>query len=552
MYCVSTIAILAFLLLSCSLLTDDEEGGNGDLNGQTSDKHYDVYVAGYEVNTASKGSFVAKVWKNGKETILSDGNFDASAYSVFVSGNDVYASGYEKNEQGKFIARLWINGTPTDLTDGSNNATARSVLVSGGDLYILGSEQNAEGNYVGIIWKNYNATSFTDGTKSRAYRSLFVSGNDVYVSGNEVNEQDNRVATYWKNGVVTYLTDGLRNAEAHSIFVSGNDVYVAGSQQRDDARWYATLWKNGVPTQLANTSSIAQSVSVSGNDVYVAGYGAVGGLWATVWKNGVATELDNKHYSSVAYSIVTSGSDFFVTGSISSPQKRDYCKVWRNNETTFLTAGHEYTSGFSIFVVETTNPPEPDDTDISENWDIAKLDVARNVDYLSDVEKDVMLEMNKARTDPRKYAAMYIRPMMKDYKYNKKDLDECIQVMSLMPKSDILTIARGLSLAAKDHTTDLGKTGNMSHTGSDGSTPDQRMARYGRGQRTWGENIDFGRSAARDIVIALLIDDDIPSRGHRLNIMNSQFCQAGVSVAPHPKYGQHCVIVYACGYVNNL
>jgi hypothetical protein len=49
----------------------------------------------------------------------------------------------------------------------------------------------------------------------------------------------------------------------------------------------------------------------------------------------------------------------------------------------------------------------------SANWDIASLDTAANVDYLTGFEKDVILEMNKARSDPKKYAELYIRPTLR-------------------------------------------------------------------------------------------------------------------------------------------
>ena len=40
------------------------------------------------------------------------------------------------------------------------------------------------------------------------------------------------------------------------------------------------------------------------------------------------------------------------------------------------------------------------DTPIADVWD-ATLDTAANVNYLTRIEKDVILEMNKVRTDPQ-------------------------------------------------------------------------------------------------------------------------------------------------------
>ncbi|GHV77374.1 hypothetical protein AGMMS49942_21950 [Spirochaetia bacterium] len=75
--------------------------------------------------------------------------------------------------------------------------------------------------------------------------------------------------------------------------------------------------------------------------------------------------------------------------------------------------------------------------------------------------------------------------------------------------------------------------------------------KYGGGYKLLGENIDYGPSSGRDIVVDLLIDDGIPDRGHRDNIMLPGFTQAGVSIGTHARYGIICVIDYASGYVSN-
>ncbi|MDR0763142.1 MAG: hypothetical protein LBF01_01415, partial [Bacteroidales bacterium] len=71
----------------------------------------------------------------------------------------------------------------------------------------------------------------------------------------------------------------------------------------------------------------------------------------------------------------------------------------------------------------TDNSQENNETSITDrrgdpdtaNWNIETLDAAKDVDYLSAIEKDVVLEMNKVRTDPKKYAKLYIRPRLKHY-----------------------------------------------------------------------------------------------------------------------------------------
>ncbi len=84
-----------------------------------------MYVAGYESNGIKD---VAKVWKNGVATSLTNGSNDAVANSVFVLGTDVYVAGYEKKGT-KTVAKVWKNGVATSLTNGSNDARANSVYV---------------------------------------------------------------------------------------------------------------------------------------------------------------------------------------------------------------------------------------------------------------------------------------------------------------------------------------------------------------------------------------------------------------------------------------
>jgi uncharacterized protein YkwD len=199
------------------------------------------------------------------------------------------------------------------------------------------------------------------------------------------------------------------------------------------------------------------------------------------------------------------------------------------------------------------------------NWDIVALDTAKDADYLTGLEKDVILEMNMARSNPKKYAELYIQPRLRYYSGNnysvpgqitivtqegRKAVDNCISAMSRMQTAPLLTPELGLSLGAKDHTSDQGKTGQTGHDGSDRSDPFIRINRYGGGFSTAGENLAYGSTTGRDIIVDLLIDDGVPSRGHRTNIMNKGFTQSGVAFGTHPQYRTMCTITYAKGYTS--
>lgn len=111
-----------------------------------------------------------------------------------------------------------------------------------------------------------------------------------------------------------------------------------------------------------------------------------------------------------------------------------------------------------------------------------------------------------------------------------------------------LTPSKGLTRAAKDHANTQSLTDKTGHDGTDGSNQFTRMKRYGS-YKTAGENISYGSKSAREIVVTLLIDDGVKSRGHRKNIMNKDFKTTGVGFAnKHKLYGCECVLDYAGDY----
>jgi len=183
-------------------------------------------------------------------------------------------------------------------------------------------------------------------------------------------------------------------------------------------------------------------------------------------------------------------------------------------------------------------------------------------DYLSKLERDVIREHNLARADPPRYAAFL---KLHRSRYTGKTLagpagrsiatqegvaavDEAIGELEKLRPMPPLAPSQGMSLASRDHAADIGQRGIMGHTGTDGSTPSDRMNRHGQWQGGCGENIAGGIADARSIVLQLIIDDGVPGRGHRRNIFNPQYRVTGVHFGSHGRLGSICVITYANGY----
>jgi len=65
------------------------------------------------------------------------------------------------------------------------------------------------------------------------------------------------------------------------------------------------------------------------------------------------------------------------------------------------------------------------------------------------------------------------------------------------------------------------------------------------------ENANYGTEKALDIVVGLLIDKNVPSNGHRKNILNTDSRYIGVAIEPHKRYGVNCVQNFASNKIGD-
>lgn len=81
-----------------------------------------------------------------------------------------------------------------------------------------------------------------------------------------------------------------------------------------------------------------------------------------------------------------------------------------------------------------------------------------------------------------------------------------------------------LEKAALVHTVDMITKNFFEHTGSDGSTPSQRVTNAGYSWMATGENIAMGYTSEKEVMTAWLA-----SEGHCLNIMRKEFKELGAA-----------------------
>lgn len=180
----------------------------------------------------------------------------------------------------------------------------------------------------------------------------------------------------------------------------------------------------------------------------------------------------------------------------------------------------------------------------SQEWNLREVDTGRGEKYLSEAEKDVILLVNKVRTMPALFAKTYLE----SHKGESVAALECYEELLEWSPRQALSPSKALSMASRDHARDMGSSGKTGHVSTNGKSATDRVKRYGvfTGAYTgpW-ENCSYGFNDPLEIILQLLVDDDVPSRGHRKNIMEVHANFMGTAIQPHKEYDFNCVMDFA-------
>lgn len=156
-------------------------------------------------------------------------------------------------------------------------------------------------------------------------------------------------------------------------------------------------------------------------------------------------------------------------------------------------------------------------------------------------EEQLYLEyINRARTNPAAEAVQLASTTDPDvrsaYTFFGVDLNRMQSDLAALAPAPPLAMSAELLQAARQHSWDMATNGFQGHTGSDGSTPGDRISRAGYPWMTYGENVfAYARSVFHGHA-AFEVDwgtgpygmQDPP--GHRLNIHQAGFREAGIGV----------------------
>jgi uncharacterized protein YkwD len=180
----------------------------------------------------------------------------------------------------------------------------------------------------------------------------------------------------------------------------------------------------------------------------------------------------------------------------------------------------------------------------------------------SALERAVVQELSDMRWRPKVYVKYFreLRPyyegrilrlperMAIKTEEGVKALDEAIAFLESVEPAGPLRWNDGLWRAARELAFEQAGSGGTGHVGSRGSRMRERLDRQGTLGSAAGECIYYGTEDARMIAIQLVVDDGVPDRGHRRTIFSFDLHQAGAALAPHPQWGQVCVIDFADGF----
>ena len=140
---------------------------------------------------------------------------------------------------------------------------------------------------------------------------------------------------------------------------------------------------------------------------------------------------------------------------------------------------------------------------------------------------------NRLREDPKSFIS-YLQAQLDTFKGNvmtdtsqrsiqtvegASAWSEAISYLMNAEARQPLAWSDGLAASAYDHCSDIGGRGVASHNGKNGSSPFDRIARYGKASGMEGENISFGSNTAKAIIMDLFVDDGVRNRGHRNSLM---------------------------------
>jgi hypothetical protein len=194
-----------------------------------------------------------------------------------------------------------------------------------------------------------------------------------------------------------------------------------------------------------------------------------------------------------------------------------------------------------LFLKQIESRPGPSPlADFSPEWNDAKYlacNTAAKANYMRDDEKEVIYILNLLRSNPVLFANTVVQKYPDlDHQVFLRNSKEYKSLLETLRKTKPMALLYPDSLcfvSAECHAISSGKTG---YTGHERQTKECKKKNL-----YFGECCDYGHKEPLPILMALLIDQNVPSLGHR-NMCIGPYGKLGVSIQPHKGYGNNAVL----------
>ncbi len=162
---------------------------------------------------------------------------------------------------------------------------------------------------------------------------------------------------------------------------------------------------------------------------------------------------------------------------------------------------------------------------------------------LTDLEKEVVMNINLVRMYPKQFFYLYADSMavLAEVEKTHPNFVSLKSTLIQDDKVEALVFNDNLYKMAKEMQDDIGPNGIVSHTDSKKRNFSKRAKLYGL-ESYCAENIDYGRDGALEIVFSWLFDIDVESLGHRTNLLNPEYKNVGIKFGTHKRYSYSCVL----------
>jgi uncharacterized protein YkwD len=170
----------------------------------------------------------------------------------------------------------------------------------------------------------------------------------------------------------------------------------------------------------------------------------------------------------------------------------------------------------------------------AQEWTIQELsaaNTAKDVKVLTQEEKEVIRYINLARLYPKKFASIELKKAIAEELYKETDYTRSLQkTLNTMKPVNALTFDQGMYQLATCFAIESGKSGSYGHH------------RVNCVDGFDGECCSYDCQTGLTVTLQLLVDQDVPSLGHRRICLDDEFSKVGVSIKPHSQYNYCCVL----------